>query len=215
MIKGVLVYSEENIKPELIAKPEWDNREISVTCVSNINELILKLDCDITDLVIIDTRTDIANKTLRDLLTFCASHKLPILFHDLRNIQEIQLSYFLPKTSFKFAKLVLRRTESENAANDRLNLDIMNQTAATLSHEINNPLMAITANIEMILSSAKSLPQGIEEKIEQISIAARRIRSVTDDLINLEDLNFRETAAGRMIQFEEKGKHELAERVAE
>lgn len=99
-------------------------------------------------------------------------------------------------------KLILRRNQAESIVDYRDKLNIVTETAATLSHEINSPLLAITANVEMLLSRKDYMSPDMVEKAEAIAQAAERIRKVTQRLTDLDTLRFRETAAGRMIDFE-------------
>lgn len=100
-------------------------------------------------------------------------------------------------------KLVLRRKHSGSALKHRDKVNIISETAATLSHEINNPLMAITANVEMLLKNGSNLNEDAVTRIKLIGKAADRIRKVTDILIGLNTLSYHDTAAGRMINLQD------------
>jgi signal transduction histidine kinase len=95
-------------------------------------------------------------------------------------------------------RLILRRSRHEDRQ-DSDRIKIIAETAATLGHEINNPLMVITASIESILKSHSALPDDIIDKIRAIAYSAERIKNVTEKLTNAENLTYRETACGRMI----------------
>jgi len=75
-------------------------------------------------------------------------------------------------------------------------------TAATLGHEINNPLMSISANIEILLARFDYLPDEVIDKLNTVSNAALRIQEVLINLTELEMLKYRQTPSGRMIDFE-------------
>jgi len=79
-------------------------------------------------------------------------------------------------------------------------------TAATLGHEINNPLMSISANTEMLLAKFDYLPKDVVYKLKSISNAADRIQDVLHKLTDLERLKYRRTPSGRMIDIEDENK---------
>ncbi|MBN2227747.1 MAG: hypothetical protein JW763_10335 [candidate division Zixibacteria bacterium] len=98
-------------------------------------------------------------------------------------------------------RLVLSKPKEESVpeTTNRWDTGIVNFTAATLSHEINNPLMTIAANAEMLLGEKKNLDTDIRDKISIIASEARRIQDVTRQLTDLQSLQYRETATGKMI----------------
>lgn len=60
------------------------------------------------------------------------------------------------------------------------------ETAATINHEINNPLMAVMGNVELLLRKKEGeLAPDAREKLEKIHDAANRIRQVTQDLMRI------------------------------
>ncbi len=95
-------------------------------------------------------------------------------------------------------RLILRRSRPEKQR-DNEKIKIVAETAATLSHEINNPLMVITACVESILKSHSTLSDDIIDKLRAIASSAGRIKDVTEKLIRAETLTYRDTACGRMI----------------
>jgi len=98
-------------------------------------------------------------------------------------------------------RLVMPGPSEKNAGDavNRWDTGIVSFTAATLSHEINNPLMAITANAEMLLSGPKELDADTHDKVRVIASEARRIQDVTRQLTDLQCLQYRETPTGTMI----------------
>jgi len=100
-------------------------------------------------------------------------------------------------------KLTLHKGGEEASINPQEKIELVNQTAATLSHEINTPLMVIAANVEVLLKNNEIIKPDIMGKIKTIGSAAERIRTVTDKLSDIKSLHFRETAAGRMLVIDE------------
>jgi signal transduction histidine kinase len=99
--------------------------------------------------------------------------------------------------------LILKKGHSAQSRIVTSSNDVLAQTVATLSHEINNPLLAITATTELLLSTAHQLPDDTLDKIRKIKEAAYRIQSVIERLSSIETINYRETAAGRMIKIDD------------
>ena len=96
-------------------------------------------------------------------------------------------------------KLVLHKGEDSIAVESKHDRDIIRATAATLGHEINNPLMTIYANAEMVLKENPVLSADTVDKIKRISDEVDRIKKTTDVLIDLERVLLKETPAGNMI----------------
>lgn len=73
-------------------------------------------------------------------------------------------------------------SETESAIKTKAVLE----TAATINHEINNPLMAVMGNVELLLRKKEGeLAPDAREKLEKIHDAANRIRQVTQDLMRI------------------------------
>jgi signal transduction histidine kinase len=81
----------------------------------------------------------------------------------------------------------------------RRKADMINITAGTLAHEINNPLMTILGVSELILSNGVDCPPEVFDKVKVIQKSARRIGAVLSHLASLSEPNFRATAVGNYI----------------
>lgn len=57
------------------------------------------------------------------------------------------------------------------------------ETAVTINHEINNPLMAILGNTQLLLLKSESLEPGLSEKLKLIEQSCLRIQKVTQKLM--------------------------------
>ncbi|MFQ5869544.1 MAG: GAF domain-containing protein [Candidatus Zixiibacteriota bacterium] len=57
------------------------------------------------------------------------------------------------------------------------------ETAVTINHEINNPLMAILGNTQLLLLKSESLEPGLLEKLKLIEQSCLRIQKVTQKLM--------------------------------
>jgi signal transduction histidine kinase len=149
--------------------------------------------------VIIDPKVTATDGNLFEVLKEAAARNLPVIvtrFDPETDINELaRFKGPVPAAQ----RLILRRNRSEAKSRRRNEADIVSETAATLSHEINNPLMAITANVEVLLRRRNGLRDDVLDKIRLIGKAAERIRTITHGLIGLDSVRFRNTAAGRMI----------------
>jgi K+-sensing histidine kinase KdpD len=59
------------------------------------------------------------------------------------------------------------------------------ETSVTISHEINNPLAAITGYVQLILSRPEKLDQDTIDKLKKIETGATRIKDVTTRLLKI------------------------------
>lgn len=79
---------------------------------------------------------------------------------------------------------------------------MMRTAAGTLSHEINNPLMAILGISELILNEGKKHNPDVARKITMIRKSAERIESSLKRLSNISEPNLRSTPAGAIVDIE-------------
>ncbi|MFP4547234.1 MAG: histidine kinase dimerization/phospho-acceptor domain-containing protein [Fidelibacterota bacterium] len=78
---------------------------------------------------------------------------------------------------------------TNNSGNKATDLEIIHQFAATVNHEINNPLTAIIGQAEI---SEIAYKNGMEETLcqalQNIIKEAQKIRQITEKLENLDDI---------------------------
>jgi signal transduction histidine kinase len=130
------------------------------------------------------------------------SKSRPFLVVDSETAQEKGNAVRTGHESSLRTKLILWKRQRQEVAEQKEPLEIVVQTAATLSHGINNPLMVITALVEILHKEESSLSGEVRDKIGQIGRAAERIRKVTESLTDIESLKYRDTPAGQMIDLE-------------
>jgi signal transduction histidine kinase len=71
------------------------------------------------------------------------------------------------------------------AAEDAIKTKAVQETAAAINHEVNNPLMAVMGNVELLLRKKEELSPEALDKLQKIQDAAARIRRVTQDLMRI------------------------------
>jgi signal transduction histidine kinase len=77
------------------------------------------------------------------------------------------------------------------------------ETAAAVNHEINNPLMALVGNLELLLRRSEQFDPDSVTKLSRIREAAERIRTVTHDLMRIQEArSVPYPGGGRMIDIE-------------
>ena len=78
---------------------------------------------------------------------------------------------------------------------------MINITANTLAHEINNPLMTILGMSELLLGGAvQDCDPAVRDKLVVIQESARRIEEALNQLGNLSAPTLRDTPAGSLIK---------------
>ncbi|MFZ1684287.1 MAG: histidine kinase dimerization/phospho-acceptor domain-containing protein [Candidatus Zixiibacteriota bacterium] len=59
------------------------------------------------------------------------------------------------------------------------------ETAVTINHEVNSPLMAILGNVSLLLRDTSNLDKSLTRKLRNIEKAAKRIQYVTARLLRV------------------------------
>ncbi len=149
--------------------------------------------------IIVDSDSDISPDNLQELIGRAKQKSIPVVFSNLRD-DMLDKSLAETVANIRTGKnITLHRRRPESVPNKKGNIQLVTETAATLCHEINNPLMTITANIEVLLKGNNHLPDDIRKKVRLIGRAAYRIKAATEKLTRLDSLNYNNTIAGRMI----------------
>jgi signal transduction histidine kinase len=68
---------------------------------------------------------------------------------------------------------------------DAIRTEAVVETGATLSHEINNPLMAVLGNVQLLLRKTPALDADTIAKLTKVQDAAERIRNVTHAIVRI------------------------------
>eukprot|EP01156_Anaeramoeba_ignava_P009190 Anaeramoba_ignava/a374281_14.p1 GENE.a374281_14~~a374281_14.p1 ORF type:complete len:108 (+),score=12.75 a374281_14:17-340(+) len=69
------------------------------------------------------------------------------------------------------------------------NLEILHQIAATINHEINNPLTSIIGQAEISeIAAENGMEETLKKSLRNIILQAERIRNITQKLESLEEI---------------------------
>jgi DNA-binding response OmpR family regulator len=91
-------------------------------------------------------------------------------------------------------------TEAEHDRVRAERLAAVGEMTVTLHHEINNPLMAAFADIELLLSQPAVPPEQVRQGLEDIRQALRRIRDIVQRIASLRDTRSKDYLRGiRML----------------
>jgi DNA-binding response OmpR family regulator/ribosomal protein S21 len=84
-------------------------------------------------------------------------------------------------------------------------LAAVGEMTVTLHHEINNPLMAAFADVELLLNETGASPETLKQGLEDIRQALRRIRDIVQRIGKLRELRSKDYLQGvRMLDLERK-----------
>lgn len=198
----ILVYSRKN--KELLDDWKQSNRHnnYDYDFVSNAFDLTVRLNRENYKLTIIDGEAGDKDKDLLDAVSIAVASGQPTMIRKLHSGEPEKSTTVEGVSSRTEEKIDSATVGGREEGGDIDERHIVSAVAATLRHRINNPLMAISANVEMMLKNREVLDKDIIDKIEQIGLCAERIKDVTEQLTNLESIRFQDTAAGRMIDLE-------------
>jgi signal transduction histidine kinase len=192
----ILILTDKTFEAVTSALPIELDRKIDLRLISNLKIIEDYLENRICSHVFIDSDFNLSPHDIKDIIDRANDKSIPVIFIGMSE----NSSRFRARARLSENKsLTFSRKQPESAADEKENLQLVAETAATLCHEINNPLMTITANIEILLKRNNGLPDVIRKKMSLIGLAANRIKAATEKLIDLDSLSYNETVAGRMI----------------
>jgi DNA-binding response OmpR family regulator len=91
-------------------------------------------------------------------------------------------------------------TEAEHDLVRAERLAAVGEMTVTLHHEINNPLMAAFADVELLLNQPGGLPNQVRQGLEDVCQALRRIRDIVQRIGSLRDTRSKDYLRGiRML----------------
>lgn len=167
--------------------------------ISKLRDFRIGMENGNFSLIIIDSGNDLSPADLRKLIGLAKHKSIPVVFSSLRDDVPDESLAEAVAGILTGKSLTLRRKRPEPVPGEKENIRLVTETAATLCHEINNPLMTITANIEVLLNGNNHLPDDVRKKVRLIGRAAYRIKAATEKLTRLDSLSYKNTIAGRMI----------------
>jgi len=101
-------------------------------------------------------------------------------------------------------------TEAEQDLVRAERLAAVGEMTVTLHHEINNPLMAAFADVELLLNDVGAPPETLKQGLEDIRQALRRIRDIVHRIGKLREIRSKDYLRGvRMVDLEKK-EHEVS-----
>jgi len=160
--------------------------------------------------IVIDSDCDLFLSDLQELIDLAKQKRIPLVFGNPRDDSVYELQKLQSETDIRLStgkSIMLRRQQPETVPVETDEIQFVTETAATLCHEINNPLMTITANIEIMLNGKYKLSDDIRKKVRLIGHAAGRIKAATEKLTYLDSLNYQNTIAGRMTYLRKPAGH--------
>jgi DNA-binding response OmpR family regulator/ribosomal protein S21 len=90
-------------------------------------------------------------------------------------------------------------------------LAAVGEMTVTLHHEINNPLMAAFADVELLLTDLSGPPENLRQGLEDIRQALRRIRDIVQRIGKLREVRSKDYLRGiRMLDLERKDREQSA-----
>ena len=197
--QGIMIFTDKIINS---ISPNWpvdNNANTKYRLTSKLRDFQSGMENGNCSLIIIDSGSDLSPDDLRELIGLAKQKSIPVVFNNLRDDKSSKPQQDSTIRIPAEKSLTLHRKWSESVPAEKENIQLVTETAATLCHEINNPLMTITANIEVLLNGNNHLPDDVRKKVRLIGRAAYRIKAATEKLTRLDSLNYKNTIAGRMI----------------
>jgi DNA-binding response OmpR family regulator len=88
-------------------------------------------------------------------------------------------------------------------------LAAVGEMTVTLHHEINNPLMAAFADVELLLTDLSAPPENLRQGLEDIRQALRRIRDIVQRIGKLREVRSKDYLLGvRMLDLDRKDREQ-------
>lgn len=204
----ILVFSQTNIDSRILDEKEFSEKQSRHKYFNDGEQFISALSSFKYDLVIMNIGHDKYSWGFVNLARKNCRRNVPIILLD----QSGQLPEDRNENTVERRKnpgkiTLIRAAENRTMVKDGTDAAIA--MAATLCHEINNPLMAISAITEVLQEKCSHLPADITEKIENIAKATKRIQRVTHRLIGMDSIKYRETSGDRMVAFDDFGSDEI------
>ncbi|MFH2036686.1 MAG: histidine kinase dimerization/phospho-acceptor domain-containing protein [Candidatus Zixiibacteriota bacterium] len=173
-----------------------DNNNNYNDFAGSINSLKIKLATGQYDNLIIYIDNDIQKYKLLNIINLAIHSKVTVEVINQHQKDTQRFSIIANKKTDE-GSLFNEDTERYDSENDKLK--ILMHTVATLNHEINNSLLAISANAEMLRDQLEKIDSKSSEKAKTISQATDHIRKVLQNLGRLKSISYIDTAAGKMI----------------
>lgn len=127
-------------------------------------------------------RTREAFDTNRRKLMELAAEQVAISLERIMHRKELENK----NSSLARVQTQLKEARSQLIAQEKLNA--VAELAASINHEISNPLSAIIGNAQIIELEAATLPPELHHRIEAIVDAAKRISLITHKLLKIDSL---------------------------
>jgi len=180
----IIIYSNRESSLTADQFEKSGNSETQIDFCANVSSLIARLNLNEYSSCIIDSDLVENGSHLLEVLRHLIDFNLPILIKGLNHIQ-LDSTYNDSRNSNVPEKL-----------NDPKLIRLL---AATVNHEINSPLQAVSANVELLKASGDNLNVSTIDKLNNIDRATGKIRRVMHGLLELNEINYKKTAAGKMI----------------
>jgi hypothetical protein len=177
-------------------------RDLEIDIVGNTPAMIAKLNLNKYRLCLIDFEIINNGSQILEIIRILANYNIPVLIRKIETLptkDTIGLANIRDNDNPIKAEentLVFNYPDADSPDESRL----INLLTATINHAVNSPLMAISANVEMILNDlSPSEKPGLKSKIAEIGLAAKKIETVLKKLRESENHRYKQTPAGFMI----------------